>query len=83
MLTLGIAKEVAGENVRVNAVRPGIIYTDIHASGGDPNRPDRLKDGIPMKRPGNAEEVAQVILWLASDEASYVTGSIIDVTGGR
>jgi NAD(P)-dependent dehydrogenase (short-subunit alcohol dehydrogenase family) len=83
VLTLGLAKEVAAENVRVNAVRPGIIYTDIHASGGDPNRPDRLKDAIPMKRPGNAEEVAQAILWLLSDEASYVTGTIIDVTGGR
>ena len=83
VLTLGLAREVAAENIRVNAVRPGIIYTDIHASGGEPNRPQRLKDAIPMKRPGNAEEVAQAILWLLSDEASYVTGTIIDVTGGR
>jgi NAD(P)-dependent dehydrogenase (short-subunit alcohol dehydrogenase family) len=83
VLTLGLAREVAGENIRVNAVRPGIIYTDIHASGGEPNRTERLKDAIPMKRAGNAEEVAQAILWLLSDEASYVTGTILEVTGGR
>jgi len=83
VLTLGLAREVAEDNIRVNAVRPGIIYTDLHASGGEPNRPERLRNVIPMKRPGHAEEVAQAILWLLSDDASYVTGSIIDVTGGR
>ena len=83
ILTIGLAKEVAGDSIRVNAVRPGIIYTDIHASGGEPNRPERLKDTIPMKRVGSSEEVAQAILWLLSDEASYVTGTIIEVTGGR
>ena len=83
VLTIGLAREVAAENIRVNAVRPGIIYTDIHASGGDPDRPQKLKDAIPMKRPGHAEEVAQAILWLLSDEASYVTGTLLDVTGGR
>lgn len=83
VMTRGLAREVAAENIRVNAVRPGVIYTEIHASGGEPNRPDRMKDSIPMKRAGEAEEVAQAILWLLSDEASYVTGSIIDVTGGR
>jgi NAD(P)-dependent dehydrogenase (short-subunit alcohol dehydrogenase family) len=83
VLTLGLAREVAAENIRVNAVRPGIIDTEIHASGGEPNRPERLKAAIPMKRVGSAEEVAQAILWLLSDEASYVTGTIIDVTGGR
>ena len=82
-LTIGLAKEVAEEGIRVNAVRPGIIYTDIHADSGDIGRPDKLKHLIPMKRPGNAEEVANAILWLASDEASYVTGSILDVSGGR
>ncbi|MCG7598222.1 SDR family oxidoreductase [Halomonas sp. McH1-25] len=81
--TLGLAKEVAAEGVRVNAVRPGIIYTDIHTSGGEPGRVDRLKDTVPMKRGGQAEEVAQAILWLLSDAASYTTGTIIDVTGGR
>ena len=83
VMTVGLAREVAAENIRVNAVRPGVIYTEIHASGGEPNRPDRMKDLIPMKRAGQAEEVAQAILWLLSDEASYVTGSIVDVTGGR
>ncbi len=82
-LTIGLAKEVAEEGIRVNAVRPGIIETDIHASGGDPGRPDRLKGIIPMRRPGQAEEVAQAILWLLSDEASYSTGTFIDVGGGR
>lgn len=82
-LTVGLAKEVAGEGIRVNGVRPGVIYTDIHASGGEPGRVDRVKDAVPMKRGGNAEEVAQAILWLLSDEASYVTGTFVDVTGGR
>jgi NAD(P)-dependent dehydrogenase (short-subunit alcohol dehydrogenase family) len=83
VMTIGLAKEVAGENIRVNAVRPGIIYTEIHASGGEPDRPERLRDAIPMKRAGDATEVAHAILWLLSDEASYVTGSLIDITGGR
>lgn len=81
--TIGLAKEVAAEGIRVNAVRPGLIYTDIHASGGTLDRVDRLKDGVPMKRGGTPEEVANAILWLASDEASYATGTIIDISGGR
>jgi NAD(P)-dependent dehydrogenase (short-subunit alcohol dehydrogenase family) len=81
--TLGLAKEVAGEAIRVNAVRPGLIYTDIHASGGDPGRVDRVKSAVPMQRGGSAEEVANTILWLLSDEASYVTGAVLDVSGGR
>jgi NAD(P)-dependent dehydrogenase (short-subunit alcohol dehydrogenase family) len=83
VMTIGLAKEVAGENIRVNAVRPGIIYTEIHASGGEPDRPERLRDAIPMKRAGDAVEVAHAILWLLSDEASYVTGALVDITGGR
>ena len=82
-MTIGLAKEVADEGIRVNAVRPGFIYTDIHASGGEPGRVDRLKDGVPMKRGGSALEVARVILWLASDDASYTTGSLVDCSGGR
>jgi len=82
-LTVGLAREVAGEGIRVNAVRPGIIYTDIHASGGDPGRVDRLKTGVPMGRGGQADEVARSILWLLSDEASYVTGACLNVSGGR
>jgi len=82
-MTLGLAREVADEGIRVNAVRAGHIYTDIHASGGEPNRVDRLKDTIPMKRGGDPAEVARAILWLLSDEASYVTGTFLDVTGGR
>jgi NAD(P)-dependent dehydrogenase (short-subunit alcohol dehydrogenase family) len=82
-LTIGLAREVAAEGIRVNAVRPGIIYTDIHASGGVPDRVDRMKDAVPMRRGGQATEVAAAVLWLLSDEASYVTGAIIDVTGGR
>jgi NAD(P)-dependent dehydrogenase (short-subunit alcohol dehydrogenase family) len=74
---------VAAEGIRVNAVRPGLIYTDIHASGGDPGRVDRIKESVPMKRGGNALEVAQAILWLLSDKASYITDTLIDVTGGR
>lgn len=81
--TLGLAKEVAGENIRVNAVRPGFIYTDIHADGGEPDRVDRIKDSLPMKRGGQPEEVARAILWLLSDESSFSTGTFIDITGGR
>ena len=81
--TLGLAKEVAAEGIRVNAVRPGIILTDIHASGGDPTRPERLKGAIPMQRPGTADEVAEAICWLLSDAASYVSGTVVDVTGAR
>jgi NAD(P)-dependent dehydrogenase (short-subunit alcohol dehydrogenase family) len=81
--TIGLAKEVAGEGIRVNAVRPGLIYTDIHASGGEPGRVDRLKSVVPMQRGGTPEEVARSILWLLSDDASYVTGSFIDISGGR
>jgi len=82
-MTVGLAKEVAGEGIRVNAVRPGYIYTEMHASGGEPGRVDRLKDSIPLRRGGMPEEVAEAILWLLSDEASYVTGSFIDIAGGR
>jgi NAD(P)-dependent dehydrogenase (short-subunit alcohol dehydrogenase family) len=82
-MTIGLASEVAAEGIRVNAVRPGIIRTDIHASGGEPGRVERLKGSIPMKRAGEAIEVARAILWLLSDEASYSTGTFIDVTGGR
>ena len=82
-MTIGLATEVAAEGIRVNAVRPGLIYTDIHASGGEAGRVDRLKDGVPMKRGGDADEVARVILWLASDDASYTTGSLVDCAGGR
>ncbi|MFL9924953.1 SDR family oxidoreductase [Herbaspirillum lusitanum] len=81
--TIGLAKEVAAEGIRVNAVRPGLIYTDIHASGGEAGRVDRLKDAVPMKRGGTAEEVAHAIMWLLSDEASYATGTFIDISGGR
>lgn len=82
-LTLGLAKEVAEEKIRVNAVRPGHIYTELHALGGEPNRVDRVKAQVPMKRGGQPEEIANAILWLLSEEASYVTGAILDVTGGR
>jgi NAD(P)-dependent dehydrogenase (short-subunit alcohol dehydrogenase family) len=81
--TKGLALEVAAQGVRVNAVRPGIIDTDIHASGGLPDRVQQVAPMVPMKRPGTAAEVAQAILWLLSEEASYCTGTIIDVTGGR
>jgi NAD(P)-dependent dehydrogenase (short-subunit alcohol dehydrogenase family) len=81
--TIGLAQEVAAEGIRVNAVRAGFIYTDIHASGGEPGRVDRVKAFVPMKRGGMPQEVAQAILWLLSDEASYTTGAFIDVTGGR
>jgi NAD(P)-dependent dehydrogenase (short-subunit alcohol dehydrogenase family) len=82
-MTLGLAREVATEGIRVNAVRPGVIYTELHASGGEPNRVDRVKPSVPMKRGGTAEEVARAILWLLSDDASYTTGSFVDVAGGR
>lgn len=81
--TVGLALEVAGEGIRVNGVRPGIIATDIHATGGDPDRAQRLGPSLPIPRPGTAEEVARAIVWLLSDEASYTTGSVINVTGGR
>jgi NAD(P)-dependent dehydrogenase (short-subunit alcohol dehydrogenase family) len=83
VLTLGLAREVAGEGIRVNAVRPGITDTDIHASGGEPNRAHESSPMIPLKRPGTAQEMAEAILWLASDASSYSTGAIIDCTGGR
>jgi NAD(P)-dependent dehydrogenase (short-subunit alcohol dehydrogenase family) len=82
-MTIGLSREVAEEGIRVNAVRPGFIYTEIHATGGEPNRVDRVKAFVPMKRGGSAEEVAHAILWLLSDEASYSTGTFIDVTGGK
>ena len=82
-MTIGLAKELADEGIRVNCVRPGFVHTEIHAAGGEPNRIERLRDGIPMKRGGQPEEVARAILWLLSDEASYSTGAILDVTGGR
>lgn len=81
--TLGLAKEVAAEGVRVNAVRPGYIFTDFHALSGDAERVSKLEPGIPMGRGGQAEEVAEAILWLLSDKASYSTGSFIDLGGGR
>ena len=81
--TIGLAGEVAEEGIRVNAVRPGLVYTEIHASGGEPGRVDRVKAAVPMKRGGRPDEVARAILWLLSDDASYTTGSILDVSGGR
>ena len=81
--TMGLAKEVATDGIRVNGVRPGVIYTEIHASGGEAGRVDRIAPTVPMKRGGQPEEVADTILWLLSDEASYVTGVLVDVTGGR
>ena len=82
-LTIGLSQEVAGVGIRVNGVRPGFIYTDIHASGGEPGRVDRIKASIPMMRGGQPDEVARAILWLLSDEASYSTGTFIDISGGR
>ena len=83
VFTMGLAKEVALEGVRVNAVRPGIIETEIHASGGLPDRAKQMAPLVPMQRAGSAEEVAQAVLWLMSEASSYTTGSIVDVTGGR
>jgi NAD(P)-dependent dehydrogenase (short-subunit alcohol dehydrogenase family) len=81
--TIGLAREVAEEGIRVNAVRPGFVYTEMHASGGEPGRVDRVKADVPMKRGGQPEEVANAVLWLLSAEASFTTGAFIDVTGGR
>jgi NAD(P)-dependent dehydrogenase (short-subunit alcohol dehydrogenase family) len=81
--TMGLAKEVATEGIRVNAVRPGIIDTDIHASGGQPDRAKQVAPQVPMQRAGTAHEVAQAVIWLLSDASSYTTGSMVDVTGGR
>ena len=81
--TKGLSDEVAGDNIRVMSIRPGLIDTELHAKGGEPGRAQRLAHMVPMKREGSAEEVARAILWLASPEASYVTGSTLDVTGGR
>ena len=83
VFTLGLGREVAAEGVRVNAIRPGLIDTDIHASGGIPDRVAQLRESIPMKREGTAEECANAILWLISDESSYTTASVVTVSGGR
>ncbi|HEX3158346.1 MAG TPA: SDR family oxidoreductase [Gemmatimonadaceae bacterium] len=82
-LTIGLAQEVAEEGIRVNGVRPGFIYTDMHASGGEPGRVDRVRAFVPMKRGGTADEVAHAILWLLSDDASFTTGVLFDVAGGK
>ena len=82
-MTIGLSQEVAQEGIRVNTVRPGFIYTDMHASGGEPGRVDRVKAFVPLRRGGTPDEVARAILWLLSDEASFSTGAFIDVTGGR
>ncbi|MCY1282852.1 putative oxidoreductase YgfF [compost metagenome] len=82
-MTLGLAKELAMDGIRVNAVRPGVIRTEIHASGGEPDRVRRVSQSVPMGRGGEAEEVANAILWLASEEASYTSGALLDVAGGR
>ncbi len=81
-MTIGLAREVAAEGIRVNAVRPAFIRTEIHAQGGEPGRVDRVAPSVPMRRGGEAEEVARAILWLASDEASYTTGAFVDIAGG-
>ena len=83
VFTLGLAREVAAEGIRVNAVRPGIIDTDIHAAGGQPDRAKQMAPQVPMQRAGSAAEVAQAIVWLLSDASSYTTGAVLDVTGGR
>lgn len=83
VFTIGLAKEVATEGIRVNAVRPGIVHTEIHASGGQPDRIDRIAPFVPMQRGGQPEEIAHAVLWLLSDEASYTTGALLDVAGGR
>ena len=82
-MTAGLAREVAADGIRVNGVRPGFIYTDIHADGGEPDRVNRLKNNVPLKRGGQPEEVAAAILWLLSEEASYTTGALLDVAGGK
>lgn len=82
-MTIGLSKELGDQGIRVNAVRPGLIYTDMHASGGEAGRVDRLKTGVPMQRGGLALEVARAIMWLVSDDASYTTGSFVEVSGGR
>jgi len=82
-LTIGLSKEVATEGIRVNAIRAGVIDTEIHASGGEPGRVDRVKASVPMKRGGTADEVARAVMWLLSEQASYTTGSFVDVSGGR
>ena len=82
-MTVGLAQEVAQEGIRVNGVRPGFIYTEMHASGGEPNRVDRVKQFVPLRRGGTVDEVAHAILWLLSPEASFTTGSFIEVAGGR
>jgi NAD(P)-dependent dehydrogenase (short-subunit alcohol dehydrogenase family) len=81
--TIGLAKEVGPEGIRVNAVRPGVIRTEIHVTSGDPGRVERLGRSAPLERPGEPEEIARVIVWLASDEASYITGALLDIAGGR
>lgn len=83
VFTIGLSREVGAEGIRVNAVRPGVIKTEIHASGGEPGRAERIGAGAPLGRAGEAEEIANAILWLASDEASYVSGALFDVAGGR
>jgi NAD(P)-dependent dehydrogenase (short-subunit alcohol dehydrogenase family) len=82
-LTIGLAREIANQGIRVNGVRPGLIYTDIHATSGEPERVERVKGSVPMQRGGQPEEVAEAIVWLLSDQASYCTGTVIDVSGGR
>lgn len=82
-LTKGLATEVAAQGIRVNAVRPGLIYTEMHADGGEPNRVDRIAPNLPMKRGGETSEVAETIFWLLSEQSSYVTGNLVDVAGGR
>ena len=82
-MTIGLAREIADEGIRVNAVRPGLIDTEMHAAAGDPDRAEKLKDSVPMKRVGTGEDIAKAVLWLLSEGASYSTGTIIDVSGGR
>jgi NAD(P)-dependent dehydrogenase (short-subunit alcohol dehydrogenase family) len=82
-MTIGLSREVAREGIRVNAIRPGMIDTEIHADSGDPDRARKIADTIPVGRPGTAEEIANAVVWLLSDEASYVQGAILDVSGGR
>jgi NAD(P)-dependent dehydrogenase (short-subunit alcohol dehydrogenase family) len=81
--TIGLAKEVGAEGIRVNAVRPGVIRTEIHLTSGDPGRVARIGESAPLKRAGEPDEIARTIVWLASDEASYITGALLDVSGGR